>query len=62
MSAAAFIAPAASVAVTTRAFFAGVRERLAAGAHLLTFYGQPGPEAWGDAKPKFAYEDVVRTV
>ena len=29
---------------------------------LVVNIGQPGPEAWGDAKPKFAYEDVVRTV
>jgi len=29
---------------------------------LLVNIGQPGEDAWGDAKPKFAYEDVVRTV
>lgn len=29
---------------------------------LVVNIGQPGPDAWGDAKPKFAYEDVVRTV
>jgi 3-hydroxypropanoate dehydrogenase len=29
---------------------------------LVVNIGQPGPEAWGEAKPKFAYEDVVRTV
>ncbi|UVJ39700.1 malonic semialdehyde reductase [Arthrobacter sp. CJ23] len=29
---------------------------------LVVNIGQPGPDAFGDAKPKFAYEDVVRTV
>ena len=29
---------------------------------LVVNIGQPGPDAWGEAKPKFAYEDVVRTV
>jgi 3-hydroxypropanoate dehydrogenase len=29
---------------------------------LVVNIGQPGPDAWGAAKPKFAYEDVVRTV
>jgi 3-hydroxypropanoate dehydrogenase len=29
---------------------------------LVVNIGQPGPEAWGEAKPKFAYADVVRTV
>lgn len=29
---------------------------------LVVNIGQPGAEAWGEAKPKFAYEDVVRTV
>jgi 3-hydroxypropanoate dehydrogenase len=29
---------------------------------LVVNIGQPGPDAWGGAKPKFAYEDVVRTV
>ena len=28
----------------------------------LLFIGQPAEDAWGEAKPKFAYEDVVRTV
>ncbi|MEV7606909.1 malonic semialdehyde reductase [Paenarthrobacter sp. NPDC089322] len=29
---------------------------------LIVNIGQPGPDAWGEAKPKFAYDDVVRTV
>ncbi len=29
---------------------------------LVVNIGQPGPDAWGEAKPKFAYADVVRTV
>ncbi len=29
---------------------------------LVVNIGQPGPDAWGEAKPKFAYDDVVRTV
>ena len=29
---------------------------------LVVNIGQPGPDAFGEAKPKFAYEDVVRTV
>ncbi|AXJ09529.1 malonic semialdehyde reductase [Arthrobacter sp. PM3] len=29
---------------------------------LVVNIGQPGADAWGAAKPKFAYEDVVRTV
>jgi 3-hydroxypropanoate dehydrogenase len=29
---------------------------------LVVNIGQPGEGAWGAAKPKFAYEDVVRTV
>ncbi len=29
---------------------------------LVVNIGQPGPDAFGAAKPKFAYEDVVRTV
>ncbi len=29
---------------------------------LVVNIGQPGPDACGEAKPKFAYEDVVRTV
>jgi 3-hydroxypropanoate dehydrogenase len=29
---------------------------------LVVNIGRPGPDAWGEAKPKFAYEDVVRTV
>jgi 3-hydroxypropanoate dehydrogenase len=29
---------------------------------LLVNIGQPGEDAWGEAKPKFAYTDVVRTV
>jgi 3-hydroxypropanoate dehydrogenase len=29
---------------------------------LVVNIGQPGEDAWGAAKPKFAYEDVVRTV
>jgi Ni,Fe-hydrogenase III large subunit len=41
MSAATFLAPAASLAVAPRAFFAAADERLAAGARPVTFYGQP---------------------
>ena len=29
---------------------------------LVVNIGQPAAGAWGEAKPKFAYEDVVRTV
>ncbi|WP_426997659.1 malonic semialdehyde reductase [Pseudarthrobacter sp. N5] len=29
---------------------------------MVVNIGQPGPDAFGDAKPKFAYNDVVRTV
>jgi 3-hydroxypropanoate dehydrogenase len=29
---------------------------------LVVNIGLPGVDAWGEAKPKFAYEDVVRTV
>ena len=29
---------------------------------LVVNIGQPGDEAWGDAKPKFSYDEVVRTV
>lgn len=29
---------------------------------LVVNIGQPGPDAWGPAKTKFAYEDVVETV
>ena len=29
---------------------------------LVVNIGRPGDEAWGEAKPKFAYDDVVRTV
>ncbi|QQQ62372.1 malonic semialdehyde reductase [Paenarthrobacter ureafaciens] len=29
---------------------------------LIVNIGQPGPDAWGEAKPKFAYDEVVRTV
>ncbi|MFJ6281196.1 malonic semialdehyde reductase [Arthrobacter subterraneus] len=29
---------------------------------LVVNIGQPGDEAWGEAKPKFTYDDVVRTV
>ncbi|SDI01909.1 3-hydroxypropanoate dehydrogenase [Arthrobacter subterraneus] len=29
---------------------------------LVVNIGRPGEEAWGEAKPKFAYDDVVRTV
>lgn len=29
---------------------------------LVVNIGQPAADAWGAAKPKFAYEDVVRTV
>lgn len=29
---------------------------------LVVNIGQPGADAWGEAKPKFSYEDVVRTV
>ena len=29
---------------------------------LVVNIGQPAADAWGEAKPKFAYEDVVRTV
>ncbi|MET4093755.1 malonic semialdehyde reductase [Arthrobacter sp. UYCu712] len=29
---------------------------------LVVNIGQPAEDAWGAAKPKFAYEDVVRTV
>jgi 3-hydroxypropanoate dehydrogenase len=29
---------------------------------LVVNIGQPGENAWGAAKPKFTYEDVVRTV
>jgi 3-hydroxypropanoate dehydrogenase len=29
---------------------------------LVVNIGQPGEDAWGAAKPKFSYEDVVRTV
>ncbi|MBO1268030.1 malonic semialdehyde reductase [Arthrobacter cavernae] len=29
---------------------------------LVVNIGQPGTDAFGDAKPKFAYKDVVRTV
>lgn len=29
---------------------------------LIINIGQPGDEAWGDAKPKFSYDEVVRTV
>jgi len=29
---------------------------------LVVNIGQPGTDAWGEAKPKFSYEDVVRTV
>jgi 3-hydroxypropanoate dehydrogenase len=29
---------------------------------MVVNIGQPGADAWGAAKPKFAYEDVVRTV
>jgi 3-hydroxypropanoate dehydrogenase len=29
---------------------------------LVVNIGQPGEDAWGEAKPKFSYEDVVRTV
>nr|WP_254865543.1 malonic semialdehyde reductase [Arthrobacter sp. P2b] len=29
---------------------------------LVVNIGQPAEDAWGEAKPKFAYEDVVRTV
>ena len=29
---------------------------------LVVNIGQPGEEAWGEAKPKFSYDDAVRTV
>ncbi len=29
---------------------------------LVVNIGQPGPDAFGDAKPKFSYDEVVRTV
>ncbi len=29
---------------------------------LVVNIGQPGEEAWGEAKPKFSYQDAVRTV
>jgi 3-hydroxypropanoate dehydrogenase len=29
---------------------------------LVVNIGQPGENAWGEPKPKFSYEDVVRTV
>ncbi|WP_461188722.1 malonic semialdehyde reductase [Arthrobacter sp. Z4-13] len=29
---------------------------------LVVNIGQPGADAWGEVKPKFSYEDVVRTV
>lgn len=29
---------------------------------LVVNIGQPGEEAWGEAKPKFAYDEAVRTV
>jgi 3-hydroxypropanoate dehydrogenase len=29
---------------------------------LVVNIGQPGEDAWGEAKPKFSYDDVVRTV
>lgn len=29
---------------------------------LVVNIGQPGEDAWGAAKPKFSYDDVVRTV
>lgn len=41
MTSATFLAPAASLPVAPRAFFATVGELLAAGARPVTFYGQP---------------------
>jgi 3-hydroxypropanoate dehydrogenase len=29
---------------------------------LVVNIGRPGPDAWGEAKPKFSYDEVVRTV
>ena len=29
---------------------------------LVVNIGQPGEEAWGEAKPKYSYDDAVRTV
>jgi 3-hydroxypropanoate dehydrogenase len=29
---------------------------------LVVNIGQPGADAWGDAKPKFSYDEAVRTV
>ncbi|MHC6591445.1 malonic semialdehyde reductase [Arthrobacter sp. C152] len=29
---------------------------------LVVNIGQPGEDAWGEAKPKFSYDDAVRTV
>ena len=34
----------------------------AARSFLVVNVGQSAADAWGAAKPKFAYEDVVRTV
>jgi 3-hydroxypropanoate dehydrogenase len=40
------------------AFFPGGGQK----SFLVVNIGQPAADAWGAAKPKFAYEDVVRTV
>ena len=40
------------------AFFPGGDQK----SFLVVNIGQPAADAWGAAKPKFAYEDVVRTV
>jgi Ni,Fe-hydrogenase III large subunit len=44
MSASTFLAPAASLGLSTKAFFAGVRAQLLAGARPVTFYGQPAAD------------------
>jgi Ni,Fe-hydrogenase III large subunit len=44
VSQSAFLAPAASLELSTRAFFEAVRSRLAAGARPLAFYGQPADD------------------
>jgi 3-hydroxypropanoate dehydrogenase len=48
----------ADFAAIDQAFFPGGDQK----SFLVVNIGQPAADAWGAAKPKFAYEDVVRTV
>ena len=44
MSSTTFLAPAASLGLSTKAFFEAVRTQLLAGARAVTFYGQPAAD------------------